>query len=242
MRYLLKNFYVLHQMKKSLFFVFVFTASLASAQNFNIGIKSGIGTSRYSFDDDLEYVSSDRTTAVSVKKIGSVVSYNIGAISKIDLPVVPVSARLGLQYTNLGGQVEVREYATNFNRYISEHNGRIDIPIQLSVNLSKFRIKGGVGYAIDIARSTAVVDYLNSTFVETGRFDFAVQSEKQNYWTYNVGAGFETQNWGLEVLWEGPMSENISSNADQSVFTFAPNAGQFSVNFTYYLLNRKKKD
>ncbi len=146
---------------------------------------------------------------------------------------------LELQYTNLGGQVEELEYATNFNRYIDEHNRRIDIPIQLTVNLSKFRLIGGVVYAIDINRSSAVVDYLNTTFVETGRFDFAVQFERQNYWTYNVGVGFETQNWGLELLWEGPMSENISANEDQTVFTFAPNAGQFSVNFIYYLMNRK---
>jgi hypothetical protein len=230
-------------MKKSiLFFGFVFATTLVSAQNFNVGVKAGIGTSRYSFDDDLEYVSSDRTTAVTVKRIGSVVSYNIGVISKIDIPLIPVSARLGIQYINLGGQVEVREQARNTNRYIDENNGRVDIPIQLTVYLSKFRLIGGVGYSIDISRSTAVVDYLNTEYVETGRFDFAVQSQKMNYWTYNVGAGFETQNWGFEILWEGPMSEDISSNVDQSVFTFAPNAGQFSVNFIYYLMNRKKKD
>ena len=117
-------------MKKSiLFFGFVFATTLVSAQNFNVGVKAGIGTSRYSFDDDLEYVSSDRTTAVTVKRIGSVVSYNIGVISKIDIPLIPVSARLGIQYTNLGGQVEVREQARNTNRYIDENNGRVDIPI-----------------------------------------------------------------------------------------------------------------
>jgi hypothetical protein len=229
-------------MKKSLFLLFIFATVIASAQNFNVGIKGGIGSSQYSFDDDLEYVSEDRSTAVTVKKVGSVVSYNIGAVSKIDLPVIPVSARLGIQYTNLGGKVEVREQARNTNRYLDEHNGRLDIPMQLTLNLSKFRVIGGVGYAMDISRSTAVVDYLNSQYVETERFNFAVQSEKQNYWTYNVGAGFEMQNWGLEILWEAPMSENISANADQSVFTFAPNPSQFSVNFVYYLMNRKKKD
>ena len=55
---------------------------MASAQNFYIGIKGGIETSRYSFDDDLGYRNDATNTAVTVKKIGSVVSYNIGAVSK----------------------------------------------------------------------------------------------------------------------------------------------------------------
>jgi hypothetical protein len=224
-------------MKKTILFLALIASALVYSQDFNVAIKVGAGSSDYDFDD-LEYVNPETNTAVRIRDIGSIFSYNIGGYARYNFGVLPLGVRLGLQYTNLGGKVEVFEHATNFNRHITERNHRLDIPLTLTGNIKWFRVLAGVTYAIDIGRSQEVRNYLDDTFVQTGRFDFVVNSPSQNYWTYSLGLGADFNTWAIDILWEDPLSQDISGSREAGVFNFGPNAKQVTINLSFLILNK----
>ena len=221
------------KLRFTLFYTLLFVL-VTHAQDFNVGIKVGAGSSQYTFDEIL-YVNVSTATVLQVRPVGSVFAYNVGTYGRYNLGNIPLGVRLGLQYTNAGGKVEVYEQANNTNIHINEHNHRIDIPLQLTYNLKSFRVLGGVSYVLDIGRSTEVVDYLTTNFVDTDRFNFTVGSAQQNYWTYHFGIGVEVDNWALDLLFENSMSEDLTGSSAEAHFNFGPNPRMFSINYTYFL-------
>ena len=214
--------------------ILLITAQFASAQLIKVGIVGGLGSANYTFDK-IEYINEEDRIAVNMYHEGNVLAYNIGAMARVNIPLLPMSARISALYSGTGGKVGVYDIGANSVRVTTENNGRVEIPLQLSINLTKVRIIGGVGYAFDVNRGTNTVDYLNAEFVNTGKFDFDVVSKKLNYWTYSFGLGLELDKIELDLIFNGAMSEDISADAANNAFVFAPNSGVFTVNLTYFL-------
>ena len=87
-----------------------------------------------------------------------------------------------------------------------------------------------------ISRSTEIADVLHATYVETGKFDFGVVTEKKNYWNWNFGIGVVFDQFALDVLVETPMKENLSFNSSENRYYFGPNPEVVTFSFTYFIL------
>lgn len=223
-------------MKKSLLLIgLVFLSFSASAQLFKFGVQAGLGGSGYGFDE-LSYNNEQSSVVLILNPEGGAFSYNVGATAHLTLEELPIGFRGSVLFSSMGGKVNIHDYFVNSYTLIEEKNTRLDIPLSLSFNLNSFRVIGGFGYAIDLNRGGETVEYLNSDYVETGKFNFDVISESANYWTFNFGIGFEGEKVAIDIIYNGRMNQNISGDRDANLFVFSPNPSGMTINLSYFFL------
>lgn len=218
---------------KKLFLLLLLVGGLsAQSQSFQYGIKAGLGTSYYDFED-LTYINASTLTVLYISPYSSNVGWNIGATGIYSFENLPFSVRLALQYTGSGGQVNILDGFSNSSTTIKEYSSRVDVPLTITWNYKRFRVLGGVGYAFDVDRSESVANHINNRYADSGSIPFVVTSEQNNYMTYHLGLGLMYDKFSVDVVWDNPFDQ-VMEGTDGVTYNFGPNAKLVTVNFGFY--------
>lgn len=180
-------------MKKITLFLVVFGIAIVGySQNFGVGIKAGLSSSKLDFKST-EFVPQDAQTG-----------YHLGVFARVGgagffvQPELLFTQTSGLFSLDLQGNSGTEEYQADFNR--------IDVPVMVGVKFLKFlRIQAGPIASINIDSN---LENSVGTVIDT---DF-----KKATLGYQAGIGFDIGNLYIDAKYEGGLS-NLTDNI--STFT-----------------------
>lgn len=178
-------------MKKLILFLLLFGIAIGSySQNFGMGIKAGLSSSKLDFKSS-EFVPKDAQTGYHVG-----IFARVGGAGFFVQPEVLFTQTSGEFALNLQGNGGTENYQADFNR--------LDVPVMVGVKFLKFlRIQAGPIASINIDSN---LENSVGTVIDA---DF-----KKATLGYQAGVGFDIGNLYIDAKYEGGLSnltENISS-------------------------------
>ncbi|PWJ44186.1 porin family protein [Sediminitomix flava] len=176
----------------------LFSAHFTFAQSsiLNIGLKGGVGSSKFTFDESALASEADREA-----------SWHVGLMARIKIPVFGIYVQPEVYYSRTQGQIEVLQ-GLGGNESFSQD--RIDIPVllgwRLGLDVIAIRFNAGV---VGIIMLDNGLDDLSNTLLETETNDFI--------WGYQAGVGVDFWKLSFDARYEGNFNKFIEESAGVNI-------------------------
>lgn len=208
-------------MKKALFGLAIALLPLAARAQFQIGIKGGVNLSRLAFGP-FANVGSNSNGTPKVDVNGQTFRDNLNeSLNSKTGTSFGIYTRFGknlfiqpeLLYTNLSGQFTVLRSGSTTPETVTIQTSSFDVPVLLGLKGGPLRIMGGpvASFRIDnnAGLSDALKQYTGSALSDAW---------SKAYYGYQVGGGLDLGGLGLDVRYQGSLSDIAQINSNGGSF------------------------